>query len=141
MTPANVLGVYNVIMEEAQRLRLSVLRFERQHKDGMPLLGGDLVSPYAKQGFDNVTSELLVRCRSQIDELSRVGEELTKAAHTYQKSEAEIAAAFDPRKVVYKPSPISPALRPPQSPQSLGPGAVQPATPRAINQTFPRGMR
>lgn len=143
ITPANVLGIYNVIMEEAQRLRLSVQRFQRQHKDGMPLLGGDPVSPYAKQGFDNATNQLLARCQSQIDELARVGEELAKAARAYQKSETEITAAFDPRKVTYQPSPIPPAHQPPPpSPQRPGrPGPVQPATPESLNKIFPRGMR
>jgi sugar phosphate isomerase/epimerase len=142
VTPANVLGIYNVIMEEAQRLRLSVRKFQHDHFDGMPLLGGDLVSPYAKRGFDDATNQLLARCRSQIDEMARVGEELAKAARTYQKSEAEIAAAFDPRKVEYKPSPIPPALQAPQSPQPLqGTGPVQPATPESLNKMVPRGMR
>ncbi|MBO0850834.1 MAG: hypothetical protein J2P20_15335, partial [Pseudonocardia sp.] len=33
ITPANVLGIYNVIMEEAQRLRLSVRKFRHDHYD------------------------------------------------------------------------------------------------------------
>lgn len=141
VTPANVLGIYNVIMEEAQRLRLSVRRFRNLYPDGMAILGGDLVSPYAKRGFDNATNQLLVRCQSQIDELARVGEELAKAARAYQKSEAEITAAFDARKVEYKPSPVPPAIRPPQQQPPPGTGPVQPATPGSLNDVFPRGMR
>lgn len=141
VTPANVLGIYNVIMEEGQRLNLSLQRFRHEHSGGMPLLGGDLVSPYAKRGFDDATNQLLARCQSHIDELARVGEELAKAARAYQKSEAEIGAAFDPRKVKYQPSPVPSANRPP-SPQPAGdPRPVRPATPESLNKIFPRGMR
>lgn len=141
ITPANVLGIYNVIMEEAQRLRLSVRKFRHDHYDGMPLLGGDPVSPYAKRGFDNATDQLLGRCQSQIDELARVGEEVAKAARAYQKSEAEIAAAFDPSKVEYKPSPLPPPNQPPPSQPAGDPARLQPATPESLNKIFPRGMR
>jgi hypothetical protein len=96
VTPANVLGVYGVVMEEMTRLQASVQRFKADHGMGMPLLGGDLVSGPAARGFTDTTSHLLTKCQGDIDNLSRVGNVLAEAARAYGKTEDEIGAAFRP---------------------------------------------
>jgi hypothetical protein len=96
VTPANVLGVYGVIMEEMTRLQSSIQRFKADHGVGMPLLGGDLVSPPAARGFTGATSQLITKCQADIDDLSRVGNGLAGAARAYGKTEDQIKAAFNP---------------------------------------------
>jgi hypothetical protein len=116
VTPANVLGVYGVIMEEMTRLQGSVQRFKADHLEGMPLLGGDLVSPPAARGFTEATSQLVTRCQTDIDDLNRVANGLAEAARAYGKTEEEVKAAFDPRQFQYEPSPthdLPPSIRPP----------------------------
>jgi hypothetical protein len=95
VTPANVLGVYAVIMDEVTRLQASVQRFQKDYGQGMPLLGADPVSPYASRGFTELTSQLLVKCQTDIDDLQRVGDSLAEAARAYGKTEEEVKAAFD----------------------------------------------
>jgi hypothetical protein len=106
VTPANVLGVYGVIMEEMTRLSNSVLRFQADHGQGMPLLGSDPVSQPAARGFTATTAQLLVQCQVDIDGLSRFGSGLADAARAYGKSEEQIKAAFNPSLFYYQPAPI-----------------------------------
>src|SRR5882757_3105248 len=120
VTPANVLGVYGVIMEEMTRLQGSVQRFKADHLEGMPLLGGDLVSPPAARGFTEATSQLVTRCQTDIDDLNRVANGLAEAARAYGKTEAQVKAAFDSNQFQYEPSPVPsptrdlpPSMRPP----------------------------
>jgi hypothetical protein len=109
VTPANVLGVYGVIMEEMTRLQSSAQMFKLDHGEGMPLLGGDLVSPPAARGFTEATSQLLIKCQADIDDLKRVGYGLAEAARLYGKTEEEVKAAFDPSAFQYQPSPPPPS--------------------------------
>jgi hypothetical protein len=108
VTPANVLGVYSVIMEEMTRLHSSAQMFKLDHGEGMPLLGGDLVSPPAARGFTEATSQLLAKCQADIDDLKRVGDGLAEAARSYGKTEEQVKAAFDPSAFEYQPSPLLP---------------------------------
>jgi hypothetical protein len=96
VTPANVLGIYAVIMEEVTRLQTATQMFKVDRLDGMPSLGADLVSPLAARGFNAATKELLARCQSGVDDLKRVCEGLTEAARAYGKTEEQVKAAFDP---------------------------------------------
>jgi hypothetical protein len=106
VTPANVLGIYGVVMEEATRLQGSTLRFQADHGDGMPILGGDLVSPPASRGFTEATRQLLLKCQSDIDVFKRVGGCLADAARDYGKTEEQLTRAFDSSKVHYEPAPV-----------------------------------
>jgi len=108
VTPANVLGIYSVVMEEATRLQTSVQLFQADHGVGMPKLGGDLVSPHASRGFTDATNQLVARCQADVDVLQRVGDGLARAARTYGESEAAIRGAFDPSRFQYQPAPIAP---------------------------------
>ncbi|MDT7565614.1 MAG: hypothetical protein QOG76_4238, partial [Pseudonocardiales bacterium] len=93
VTPANVLGVYGVIMEEVDRLTTSVHTFRDTNMQGMPSLGGDPVSPHAARGFNDASTALLVKCQADIDALMRIGDGLADAARAYGKSEEQIKAA------------------------------------------------
>lgn len=106
VTPANVLGVYGVIMEEMTRLRTSVQVFQADHGQGMPPLGGDLVSPPAARGFTEATDQLLAKCQADIEDLNRVGDGLAEAARAYGKTEEQVKAAFEPGQFQYQPSPV-----------------------------------
>jgi hypothetical protein len=141
VTPANVLNIYSVIAEEVTRLRTSIASFRDNHDGGtMQRLGGDLVSPYAAQGFTNATHQLLARCIAEVDNLDRVAQRLADAARAYGKSEAEIRGAFDFSKFVYKPTPI-PRPEPQAPPPSAGPPRAQPMPAVIPSDIFPRGMR
>jgi len=94
VTPETVLGIYEVIVEEANRLRMSIRKFEREHKR-MPELGKDPVSKPAADGFTATTEILLDKCRASVDGLDNVGRELADAARAYGKSEEQIKSAFD----------------------------------------------
>jgi hypothetical protein len=94
VTPANVLGVYGVIMEEVDRLTTSVHTFRDTNMQGMPSLGGDPVSPHAARGFNDASTALLAKCQSDIDGLRRIGDGLAEAARAYGKTEEQIKAAF-----------------------------------------------
>jgi hypothetical protein len=104
VTPANVLGVYGVVMEEAMRLQSSTQMFRIDHGEGMPVLGGDLVSRPAARGFSEATSQLLAECQGAVDDLRRVGSELANAARAYGKTEEQVSAAFNPGAFQYQPS-------------------------------------
>jgi uncharacterized protein YukE len=92
VTPENVLGVHAVIQQEVQRLTDAVYKFKSDHAEGMPLLGGDPVSPYASRGFNEVTEQLLRGCQADIDDLQRLADGLAQAARDYGKTDADIAA-------------------------------------------------
>ena len=106
VTPANVLGVHAVIMQEATRLQASVQVFKSDHGQGMPLLGGDPVSPHASRGFTELTNQLLARCETDIADLFRVADQLAKAAREYGKTEEQVKEAFDLKNFRYEPSPL-----------------------------------
>ena len=93
VTPANVLGIYAVIMQEVSRLQTSVRAFQTGHLEGMPQLGDDLVSPYAARGFDEATNQLISKCQSAIDDLKRVSHGLAEAARSYGKTEDQVKVA------------------------------------------------
>lgn len=97
VTPANVLGVYAVIMQEATRLQASMQRFQKDYGQGMPLLGADPISPYASRGFTELTEQLLAKCQNDIDDLQRLGDGLAEVARAYGHTEEEVMAAFDAR--------------------------------------------
>jgi hypothetical protein len=118
VTPANVLGVYAVIMDEVTRLQASVQRFQNDHVEGMPLLGADPVSPHASRGFNEFTRELLAKCQTDIDDLRRIGDALAEAARAYGKTEEQVKAAFDVKDVPYQASPVPP--------RSIGPAEPSP---------------
>jgi len=141
VTPANVLGVYGVVMDEVQRLRISVQSFKSQFQS-MPSLGHDPVSPHAAQGFTDATSQLLTKCQASIAELTDVADGLAAAARAYGKTETQIHKAFDPSKVHYHPASLASSTRElPSSPQPL-PGPAQnppqPSTPRGSLSGVPR---
>jgi hypothetical protein len=99
VTPANVLGIYAVIMEEVSRLSASMQMFTLDHGEGMPSLGEDLVSRPAARGFTEATRRLLVKCETDIRDLNRVGDGLVEAARAYGKAEEHIQAVFYPRQL------------------------------------------
>jgi hypothetical protein len=103
VTPANVLGIYSVVMEEAMRLQSSTQMFKIDHGEGMPLLGGDLVSRPAARGFSEATIQLLAKCQCAVDDLKRVGSGLADAARSYGNTEEQVTAAFDPGAFQYQP--------------------------------------
>jgi hypothetical protein len=105
VTPANVLGVYGVIMEEMTRLSTSMRLFQSSNGQSMPSLGSDPVSPHAAHGFSEATDQLVARCRSDIDDLKRVGQGLAETARAYGKTEEQVKAAFGPSKLDSPPSP------------------------------------
>jgi len=96
VTPANVLGIYAVIMEEVSRLKTAIQMFTLDNGEGMPPLGGDLVSLPAARGFTEATRRLLAKCETDIRDLNRVSEGLVEAAQAYGKTEEHIQAVFDP---------------------------------------------
>jgi hypothetical protein len=110
VTPANVLGVYGVIMEEMTRLQSSVQMFRASHFVGMPSLGSDPVSLPAAQGFSEATNHLLIKCQADIADLRRVSAGLAAAARAYGKTEEQVKAAFDPGRFHYQPSPVRPPV-------------------------------
>jgi hypothetical protein len=97
VTPANVLGIYAVIMQEVSRLGMSLQLFQADHGEGMPRLGADLVSVPAARGFTRATRELLARCQADVNDLSQVASGLAHAARSYGKTDEEIKSAFGPR--------------------------------------------
>lgn len=105
VSPENILGLYAVVMEEVTRLELSLVNF-RMHHQMAPKPGSDPVSGPAAAGFQELTSELLARCRTSIRELHTVADGLANAARTYGHSEMQIKASFDPNKVEYAPTPL-----------------------------------
>jgi hypothetical protein len=110
VTPETVLGVAQVVMEEVNRLRQSMWRFQFAHQ-GMPELGSDPVSNVAAPLFTEATSRLVRRCQSSIEELAKVGEDLAQVARAYGKSEGEIKATFDAAtKSAYIAAPVPPSL-------------------------------
>ncbi|MDQ2708885.1 MAG: hypothetical protein M3Z25_15150 [Actinomycetota bacterium] len=94
VTPANVLTIRKVIMTEAEELEFARDEFMRKWPDGMPVLGGDPVSPYAAQGFTECTNVYLDQCKARIDELRELGGHLADAARDYGRTEDEIKASF-----------------------------------------------
>jgi hypothetical protein len=110
VTPANVLGVYAVIMQEVARLEASVQRFQNDYGQGMPLLGGDPVSLHASRGFTEVTNQLLGNCQTDIDDLQRLGDGLVEAARAYGKTEEQIRNALNAVNFHYRPASLPPLL-------------------------------
>ncbi|HTF46577.1 MAG TPA: hypothetical protein VK735_03920, partial [Pseudonocardia sp.] len=96
VTPANVLGIYAVIMEEVTRLQSSVLLFKADHGEGMPKLGGDLVSQPAALGFTEATTQLLAKCQADLRDLNRAADVLADAARAYGKTEEQVKLALMP---------------------------------------------
>ncbi|MBA2322798.1 MAG: hypothetical protein H0V92_01840 [Pseudonocardiales bacterium] len=94
VTPANVLTIRKVIMTEAEELEVARDKFKNAWPDGMPVLGGDPVSPYAAQGFTECTNAYLDQCKARIDELRELGAHLASAARDYGRTEGEIEASF-----------------------------------------------
>jgi hypothetical protein len=141
VTPANVLAVYGVVMEEVQRLRISVQTFKSQFQS-MPSLGRDPVSPHAAQGFTDATSQLLTKCQASIAELTDVADGLAAAARAYGKTEMQINKAFDPGKAHYHPASLTSSTRELQpSPQPLPEPAQnlpRPSTPDGSLSGVPR---
>ena len=103
VTPENVLGIQQVILEEVMRLRASVQTFKNKFQQGMPVLGGDPVSPFASKGFNEATDILLAKCQQDIDGLNEVAAGLADAARAYGKSETEIQASI----TAAKPKPVT----------------------------------
>ena len=103
VTPANVLGIYGVIAEEAARLNGAIQMFKVDHGQGMPRLGGDPVSQPAAAGFTEATDQLVEKCRADVDDLERLAAGLAAAARAYGNSEEQITAAFDPSAYRYRP--------------------------------------
>ena len=95
MTPETVLGIYEVIMEEVNRLNMAIRHFQKQHQDGMPVLGRDPVSSPAAKGFNDATAILLQKCQADVNSLAAVGDQLAQAARSYGKADSEIAASLD----------------------------------------------
>jgi len=128
VTPANVLGVYGVIMEEVTQLTASVQAFQTGNLEGMPDLGSDPVSRPAARGFNETTSQLLAKCRADIDDLRSLGSGLAEAARAYGKTEEQVKAAFDPRNFHYQPEPVQAAVDelPPPLRRLVDPGPAQP---------------
>lgn len=108
VTPANVLGIYSVVMEEAMRLQSSVQTFRTGYGLGMAPLGEDPVSPHAAQGFTEASGQLVAKCLSAVDDLKQVGECLAEAARAYGINEREVATAFNLKQVMYDPAPVAP---------------------------------
>jgi len=95
VTPANVLGIYAVIMQEVSRLQMSLQLFQADHGDGMPRLGADLVSVPAARGFTGATSQLLAKCQADVNDLNQVANGLANAARSYGKTEEDVKSAFE----------------------------------------------
>ncbi|MGI8815550.1 MAG: WXG100 family type VII secretion target [Pseudonocardia sp.] len=94
VTPANVLTIRRVIMTEAEELEVALDDFKRKWPNGMPVLGGDPVSPYAAKGFTECTNAYLAQCQARIDELHELGAHLEATARDYGRTEDEISASF-----------------------------------------------
>lgn len=110
VTPATVLSVRAVIMEEVARLKLSMYQFQRDHQNGtMPQLGTDPVSAEAAAGFTETTQHLLAICRSDIDRLAHIGADLAQVARAYGITEQQITQSFDSAGVTYQRTPIPPS--------------------------------
>jgi hypothetical protein len=103
VTPENVLVIYKAVAQEATRLNFVIQRFKNDNFEGMPLLGGDPISPYMKKGYDETTDQLTTKCQSDVDDLQKVADGLAAAAKSYGNSEDQIRAAFDPRNYRYVP--------------------------------------
>jgi len=99
VTPANVLGIYAVIMEEMTRLSASVQMFTLDHGEGMPPLGGDLVSLPAARGFTDATRRLLAKCETDIRDLNRVADGLVEAARAYASQRSIFSGRLRPEPV------------------------------------------
>jgi uncharacterized protein YukE len=106
VNPENVLGIYAAIAQEVTRLRAALRHFQSSYGDGMPLLGGDPVSPHATRAFDDSTAKLVALATGDIEDLGRVANGLADAARAYGQNEEQLKAAFDPSKFVYVPAPI-----------------------------------
>jgi len=105
VTPATVLGVYRVIMEEVHRLRGAIVAFQRVGE--MPVLGGDPVSPFAAKGFNERTHLLVQNCQAHVDDLAAVGDQLADAARAYGTREEEITATWKQVQAIpYTPTPV-----------------------------------
>jgi len=109
VTPANVLGIYSVIAEEAARLNGAIQMFRMDNFDGMPELGGDPVSTPAAKGFTEATNQLVAKCQADVGDLQSVAAGLAATARAYGNSEEQIKASFDPHNYRYQPGPPSPA--------------------------------
>src|SRR5882757_5383335 len=83
VTPANVLGVYGVVMEEVERLKSAVIVFQTRSGQGMGECGRDPVSPAASIGFTRASGQLLEMCQGDVSDLQRVGAGLAEAARAY----------------------------------------------------------
>ena len=94
VTPETVLGIYEVIMEEVNRLRMAIRNFQREHRS-MPLLGGDPVSVPAAKGFTEVTDLLIQQCQAHVGGLEAVGNQLAVAAREYGRTEEQITAVLN----------------------------------------------
>jgi len=104
VTPETVLGIYEVIMEEVNRLRMAIRNFQREHRS-MPPLGGDPVSVPAAKGFNEATALLVQSCQKHVDGLEAVGSQLAAAAREYGRTEEQITAALkQAMSVAYQPS-------------------------------------
>ena len=73
VTPTNVLGLRRVILTEAAELRTALKDFMGRHSQGMPVLGGDPVSPYAAVGFTDCIDAYLAHIDGLVAMLGRHG--------------------------------------------------------------------
>jgi len=106
VTPANVLGIYAVVKEEATRLQSSIQDFQADHLEGMPRLGDDPVSEPASRGFTEATNQMLLKCQADVDDLQSLAAGIAAAAKEYGNSEEQIRASFDPLTYQYRPEPV-----------------------------------
>jgi len=143
VTPANVLGIYAVIMEEVTRLQTSVRTFQTRFGQGMPNLGSDPVSQPAALGFTEATNQLVAKCQADIGDLKRVGGGLAEAARAYGKTEEQIKAAFDPRNFHYQPEPVQAAVDdlPPSLRRLVDSGPVQSPPAGSLRDVLGGGAR
>lgn len=105
VTPDNVLGAYAALKEEAERLRLSVRKFQYAAMKMRPC-GGDPVSGDAATGFSEACGLLAQRCNASVASLDSRADELAKTARSYGMTEEQITGAFDKKNYLYQPSPI-----------------------------------
>ena len=124
----NVLGVYSVLANEAERL--SKVMQDNGHKLEVGLCGGDPVSYDAQHGFSAKLDRLRTQCNDYVYSLAKAAERVRQAARAYGYSEDQITAAF--RTAAHEGSPPnrSPQLKqPPQAgPPASSPYAQLPRT-------------
>lgn len=113
----NVLGVYQVLANEALRLRKVVQ--DNGYKLEIGLCGGDPVSHDAQRGFNAKLDRLRSQCISYVASLANAAEQLKRAAQAYGYTEDEINASLTSVPASgATPNDLSPVLKePPQASQ------------------------